>query len=121
MSSCIFVRFILLFSQFNIMIIFDYLFTFVLILYILFRLLLLFWLHLLFVVFLKRFAHHLYCYKHFLTIVIVTTYVLQFALSNKYLFNKSKTKYADEYSNSIVEDISGKVPKTLIRSAILIG
>lgn len=61
-------------------------------------------------VFLRRLAHHFYCYKHFLAFVIVTTYILQFAFTNKNLFNKNKAKYADEYSKSIVKNIGGKVP-----------
>ena len=87
-----------------------------------------FWFFLLFllsvqflIIFLKRFTHDLNCYKYFLSAIVIATNILEFPFLNKYLFGINKAKYTNKHANSIVKYISDKVPKTLIRSFILIG
>lgn len=65
--------------------------------------------------------YHFYSYKYSLIGIVIAANILSFSIFYQSFFDENKAKYANQYSNSIIQDIGGEVPQALIGGGILVG
>lgn len=53
-----------------------------------------------------------------LVVIVVATDILSFAFFHQSFFDQYQAKYANQYSDSIIQDVGREVPQTLVRTAV---
>ena len=69
----------------------------------------------------QRFVHDLDRNKHLLRCIVIPAYILRLSFVDERLFDGNQAKHANQYSDGIIEDVGGKVPKAFVRCAIFVG
>lgn len=53
--------------------------------------------------------------------IVISTDILGLPFFDQSFFDQHKAKYANQYSNSIIQDVGREVPQALVRTAIPVG